>query len=1120
MQRKVDCDCPPPPPCAESTICEAVPRCDCESPFREPDYRDGRAPNGIILTRRAQPEGTVEFAPPPPPPPPAAEPSSNATLDLAKTVDVEPELIVHIERKPVQVLKKEEKYYLTLAVEEDEMERLEDEREALIAKAIEELKLHGNKLQLEKAVTDELAEHKVKAVNREVRRNHRDYYRKMAEIRKRELEIDAVMSARERKMQQRDRDLEAQEAALKRSEEALTKRNVAVAEQLKKKLAQQSGTYSHPPHPAPNPIRLANGAKNFENSYAEPQFNVIDGVCFVSGVASLPEDEQVVIATLPDKCRPSVRRVFDVELEGLRTARIDVLPTGEVRLATPAAGSQWVSFDGVSFSVAPSVRSAPVTLNGKWQPLGGEYGAPLSVQHGGTCALEGIVSVPSGNLADWNAQIGTVESNCAPADGTITFKVNQDAWPQRIDIETDGTIRWLSGNRTRAWLPLDGLVYPRYGRAPLDLLHGWTAYGRGYRLPSYSLQDTMCLVGGVLRGPANALEAGGIVTQLPQGCRPIDRIIFSTISSLGPARFDVLPDGRLRFMGTAALANSTHRGSGSGAKVKPSSFLELQSELLKKKKKKKKAPPSPQPGVTTLQWGLVQKQHEDRQKALARQQAAREAQRRKVEAAEKARAKEITAKANEKAAKARKKEAKEKAIRAKLLARLRKLEARQKNLRATLKQLRNRIATTTSLRQQALQVHNNAKAKAYASTLAALQKKVKSIRARMKKNAKQIRALRKRLGIVNKDLAKAREEQKKKEAQVAEQKAKNVKEQKVKAAEVLNKNKQSESERKKADEQFSKNVESTKVQENKSEGKAKAQAAAVEREATAKKEAEENGKRDEEQARKRIEEATQKKGDVEAARKAEAESKTTVQRLTKAEMETKTAAEVRRKAAEKERQLNAQENAEKKQKILEEHEKQRKQLQAEHVERVNQVMAAVNEAQKKQNDAIDNLKKEQAKAQEALKRAVAEKEKALNAAKEEATKAQARLASNKDAQEAAHLVYKPQYEKRAEEANKVVSAEELRVKDAEKKKQSMQSNIKELDRQLAQNEAKMKFFAQHQKVVEKVVKVEVPQPPPSLEERMLRDDKPADAITNPPTLPPKLPESWFSLEGIHFKVAN
>ncbi|MDZ8081271.1 MAG: hypothetical protein RMY36_026880 [Nostoc sp. SerVER01] len=151
--------------------------------------------------------------------------------------------------------------------------------------------------------------------------------------------------------------------------------------------------------------------------------------------------------------------------------------------------------------------------------------------------IQGLVKNPG----NWNTSqvIATLPEGMRPS-ATLTFGGNVQYSSARIDILSNGDVKYIGGKSNLEWLSLSGIVFTVGSTRSLSLASGWTNYGNEYATPQLATTSTLRPISGLAQG------SSGQIATLPLTIR--GRRIFSVMKGSKPSRVDVLQDGRVFYM--------------------------------------------------------------------------------------------------------------------------------------------------------------------------------------------------------------------------------------------------------------------------------------------------------------------------------------------------------------------------------------------------------------------------------------------------------------------------------------------------------------------------------------------------------------------------------------------
>ncbi len=281
-------------------------------------------------------------------------------------------------------------------------------------------------------------------------------------------------------------------------------------------------------------LTLARGFDYAGHGLSVPSFARFGPFCVLTGALSLPKKYVgSVLAVLPTKCRPEKELIFEAHMGGEEGVLLDVNSEGELRLMIQRDHPR-VFLDGVVIPVA-SAYGVRLTPNPPWLPYGGHSALPRYYAAGGLCVLSGRLRLQYDDLNMWQDTIVTkLPDECRPRDdGVLIFTVNHHDATQGIKVHPDGRLQYFAGTIKVPWLSLNGIMFfTRSNSQPLELNKFWVARSKGFRIPSYRRSGRLCLLSGVATRLGKLLHdqtsADIIVTKLPEECRPLKRLVFST----------------------------------------------------------------------------------------------------------------------------------------------------------------------------------------------------------------------------------------------------------------------------------------------------------------------------------------------------------------------------------------------------------------------------------------------------------------------------------------------------------------------------------------------------------------------------------------------------------------
>jgi len=116
--------------------------------------------------------------------------------------------------------------------------------------------------------------------------------------------------------------------------------------------------------------------------------------------------------------------------------------------------------------------------------------------------------------------------------------------PARVDVTPTGEVCWADGDTSRPWLSLSNVIYSTYRGQRLDLPPDVYECGGDVAAPYVVKEGDVCVLGGAL-----ASSRWGTVATVPSACRPRARLTFTVDNADWTARVDLLPDGKVQWVG-------------------------------------------------------------------------------------------------------------------------------------------------------------------------------------------------------------------------------------------------------------------------------------------------------------------------------------------------------------------------------------------------------------------------------------------------------------------------------------------------------------------------------------------------------------------------------------------
>merc|ERR1712139_136568 len=242
-------------------------------------------------------------------------------------------------------------------------------------------------------------------------------------------------------------------------------------------------------------VRLASNWRAYGHSYGHPTYTKTGHICEVEGLIRSGHWGHAM-AVLPGNCRPRKRLIFNLNNHG-KPARVDVQTNGHVTWHAGGRDHHWISLGGIMFATD---NGKGLAVHSRWRNYGHSYGSATVSKQGNLCLVSGLVR--SGH---WRHTMVTLPSECRPRHRMI-FNMNNHAKTARVDVLTNGHVKWVAGGHDHHWISITGIVIHTSSSAKssgnhkpkrLGLHHGWRNYGHGYGPASSILNGAICTVSGL-----------------------------------------------------------------------------------------------------------------------------------------------------------------------------------------------------------------------------------------------------------------------------------------------------------------------------------------------------------------------------------------------------------------------------------------------------------------------------------------------------------------------------------------------------------------------------------------------------------------------------------------------
>jgi len=198
-------------------------------------------------------------------------------------------------------------------------------------------------------------------------------------------------------------------------------------------------------------LSLKSGWRAYGGSYGSPTYTKTGSVCEIEGLLK-KGNWRHHLAQLPGNCRPKKRLIFNMNNHA-KTCRVDVHKNGRIQWHAGGKDHHWVSLGGMMFSTHAGSK---LRLHNGWRNYGGSYGSATVAKSGNLCLVSGLV-----RGGHWGHTIVTLPSDCRPK-GRLIFNMNNHGKTARVDVMTNGQVRWVAGGRDHHWISLTGITIHKH----------------------------------------------------------------------------------------------------------------------------------------------------------------------------------------------------------------------------------------------------------------------------------------------------------------------------------------------------------------------------------------------------------------------------------------------------------------------------------------------------------------------------------------------------------------------------------------------------------------------------------------------------------------------------------
>lgn len=259
-----------------------------------------------------------------------------------------------------------------------------------------------------------------------------------------------------------------------------------------------------------------------------------------------------VIGVLPADYTPSARLILGTSTSTSSSngaGRLEIDTAGNVIMASGTGG--WFSLDPARYMAgSASYTRTNITsfLNG-WSNYPGVYAPASYLQDSiGRVFIQGTLN--PGTLTD-GTDIFNIPASIAPANYEHMASSSIGGWshigivasPAAVEAKGTGSGVY-SVNATYLPGSYSGSTWNN-----LTLQNSWVYYGGTYPTPQYTkTSDNVVSLRGLIKGGSTAYDS--VITTLPAGFRPKNRILYVGSNTGAYARLDVLSNGEVHFLGS------------------------------------------------------------------------------------------------------------------------------------------------------------------------------------------------------------------------------------------------------------------------------------------------------------------------------------------------------------------------------------------------------------------------------------------------------------------------------------------------------------------------------------------------------------------------------------------
>ena len=143
-------------------------------------------------------------------------------------------------------------------------------------------------------------------------------------------------------------------------------------------------------------------------------------------------------------------------------------------------------------------KQEPLNLVNKWAHYGNGWGSATVAVSKGICVVTGMIK-----NGKWG-HLATLPTNCRPSKHLV-FNLNNHEKTSRVDVLSNGVVKWVAGGNSHNWLSLTGITFATEAKfnannqRAIILSKDWTILGSEYGdVPTVEVKEGLCVVSGTV----------------------------------------------------------------------------------------------------------------------------------------------------------------------------------------------------------------------------------------------------------------------------------------------------------------------------------------------------------------------------------------------------------------------------------------------------------------------------------------------------------------------------------------------------------------------------------------------------------------------------------------------